>query len=111
MHLLGGAHVPSLPFSGSSTLVSEGEEFKGILDVICGELIQHLLITHPLSKCDNDNNRSDAGDGVPYLEKSLDESMQHLSGALLHDVEVNLYSKPRVGALKVRHVPLTELGP
>jgi hypothetical protein len=39
MHLLGGAHVPSLPFSGSSTLVREGEEFKGILDVICGELI------------------------------------------------------------------------
>jgi hypothetical protein len=79
MCLLGGARVPSLPFSGSSTLVGEAKELKGILDVMCGELLQHLFIMHPLSECDNDSRRSDAGDGVPYLGKALDKSMQRLS--------------------------------
>jgi hypothetical protein len=83
--------VPSQPFSGPSALVGEPEVLRHIFDIACGDLLSHLVVTHPLSIHNNNRSKHDVGDGVSYLGEVLDEITQRLSWVLLHDLEVGLY--------------------
>jgi hypothetical protein len=88
--------VVAPPFCSLSTLVSKTGEIRDVLDFKHGELLQHLLVLHSLWECDDDKSRVDAGDGVIHLGEVLDVGAQHLSWALLHDVEVDLHYGPQV---------------
>jgi hypothetical protein len=60
----------------SDALVRQAEELRDVIQLVGGQLLKHLLISHALSK--NDNNRSigDVGDGVSNLGEPLDEGPQ-----------------------------------
>jgi hypothetical protein len=94
VHLLANACVPGLPFDSPGALDDKVEELEDVLDVVSSELLQHLLVLYSLSECGNDRRKGNAGDGVPYLGKALDEEAQHLSWALLYGVEVDLHLGP-----------------
>jgi hypothetical protein len=94
VHLLVDTCVPSLPFDSPGALDDKVEELKDVLDIVSGELLQHLLVLYSLPECGNDRSKGNAGDGVPYLGKAMDEGAQHLSWALLHGVEVDLHPGP-----------------
>jgi hypothetical protein len=103
--------MPGMPFCGPGTLVRQAEELGDVLHVMCGQLLQHLLVSHTLSKCNNDKSIGDARDGVVNLGEPLDEGAQSFPRALLHGVEVGLIAEPRVDTLKVGHELMTQLFP
>jgi hypothetical protein len=58
---------------GPDTFVHQVEELSDILDVMRGELLQHLFIPHTLAKCNHKISIGDTRDGVAYLREPLDE--------------------------------------
>jgi hypothetical protein len=112
---------PSLPLGrwgvlgtvlcGPSALVRQGEEHCDILDVMCDELLQHLLIPHTLAKCNHNRSIGDMRNSVVNLEKALNEGAQRFPRMLLHDVEIGLITRPRVGTLKVDRELMAQLFP
>jgi hypothetical protein len=58
---------------GPDTFVHQVEELSDILDVMHGELLQHLLISHTLVKCNHKRSIGDMRDGVANLREPLDE--------------------------------------
>jgi hypothetical protein len=58
---------------GPGALVHQAEELCDIMDVMCGELLQHLLIPHTLAKCNHNRRIGDTRDGVVNLGKPLNE--------------------------------------
>jgi hypothetical protein len=65
--------VSCMPFCSRDTLVRQAEELKGIFHIMCGQFFEHLLISHALSKSDNNRSIGDKGDGVSNLENPLDK--------------------------------------
>jgi hypothetical protein len=57
-------------------LVCQAEDLSDVLHVVHGQLLEHLLVPHTLSKCYNDRSIRNARDGVPYLGEPLDEGAQ-----------------------------------
>jgi hypothetical protein len=51
LHCLGDWGVPSTTLCSLGTLICQAEEHENILDVVDGELLQHLLIPYSLVKC------------------------------------------------------------
>jgi hypothetical protein len=68
--------VPRTPFSSPSGLVRQAEELKDVFHFMGGQLLEHLLISHALSKSNYNKSFRDAGDGVSNLEEPLDEGPQ-----------------------------------
>jgi hypothetical protein len=93
--------VPGTALCGPSTLVRQAEELCDILDVMRGKLLQHLLIPHTLVKYNRNKSIGDMRNGVANLGKPLNEGAQRFPWTLLHDVEIGLITRPRVGTLKV----------
>jgi hypothetical protein len=54
-------------------LVHQAEEHKDILDVMSGELLQHLLIPYSLVKCNYHKSIEDTRNGIANLGELLDE--------------------------------------
>jgi hypothetical protein len=71
--LRGTCGVPCTTFCGPSALVRQAEELCDILDVMCGKLLQHLLIPHTLVKCNHSRCIGDMRFGVANLREMLDE--------------------------------------
>jgi hypothetical protein len=57
-------------------LVRQAEECRNILDVVGTELLQHLLITYSLAKCNHYRGIGDTRNGIVNLRESLDEGAQ-----------------------------------
>jgi hypothetical protein len=65
--------MPCTAFCGPGILVCQAEKLNDILVVVCGELLQHLLIPHTLAKCNYNRSIENARDGVANLGEPLDE--------------------------------------
>jgi hypothetical protein len=100
-HLWGTWGLPGTTLCGPGTLVHQGEELCDILDVMRGEFFQHLPIPHTLAKCKHNRSIGDMRNGVVNLGKQLNEGAQRFPRALLHDMEVDLITWPRVSTFKV----------
>jgi hypothetical protein len=74
--LWGRLGMPWTPFLSPGAFVRQGKELRDILHIMCGKLLEHLLISHVLSKCDNNRSVRNAGDGVSNLGELLDEGLQ-----------------------------------
>jgi hypothetical protein len=77
--------VLGMALYGPGALVRQAEELCDILDVMHGELLQHLLIPHTLAKCNHYRSIGDTRNGVANLRKPLNEGVV----------------APQVGTLKV----------
>jgi hypothetical protein len=93
--------VPGMTLCRPGALVCQAEELYNILDIMRGELLQHLLIPHTLAKCNHNRSIGDTWSGVVNLEKPLNEGAQRFPRMLLHDVEIILITWSRVGTFKV----------
>jgi hypothetical protein len=67
--------VPCMPFCNPGALVRQAEELKDVLHIVCGQLLEHLLMSQTLSKSNNNKSIGDAGDGVSNLGEPLDEGL------------------------------------
>jgi hypothetical protein len=99
--LLGGWGVPGVAFHSPGALVHQAEERGHILDVVGGELLQHLFIPYPLAKCNHYRSIGDTRNGIANLREPLDERAQGFPQPLLDGVEIGLVTRPGVGALEV----------
>jgi hypothetical protein len=73
LHRQGGWGLPSMTLCGPGTLAHQAEERRDILDVMGGELLQHLLIPHTLVKCNHNISIGDTGNGIASLGEPLNE--------------------------------------
>jgi hypothetical protein len=103
--------VPRMPFHSPGALVRQVEELRDVFQLVGGQLLEHLLISHTLSKSDNNRSIGDVGDSVSNLGEPLDEGRQCLPWALLHSVEVDLVARVSVGALEVDRELTAQLRP
>jgi hypothetical protein len=93
--------VPGVAFRIPDALVRQAEERGHILDVVGGELLQHVLIPYPLAKCKYYRSIGDTRNGIANLREPLDEGVQGFPRALLDGVEISLVTRPSISALKV----------
>jgi hypothetical protein len=98
---LGSWGVPGVAFHSLGALVRQAEEREHILDVMGGELLQHLLIPYSLVKCNHYRSIGDTRNGIANLREPLDEGAQGFPRALLDDVEIGLVTRPSISALEV----------
>jgi hypothetical protein len=68
--------MPGAAFCSLGVVVRQVEELGDILDVVRGELLQHLLVPHTLAKCNYNRSIGNARDGVVNLGELLDEGTQ-----------------------------------
>jgi hypothetical protein len=101
--------VSGAAFRNPGALVCQAEERGHILDVVGGELLQHLLIPNPLVKCNYYISIGDTRSGIANLREPLDEGAQGFPWALLDVMEVSLVTRPSIGALKVGRELTTQL--
>jgi hypothetical protein len=106
---LGGWGVPGAAFRSPGALVRQAEERRHILDVVGGELLQHLLIPYPLAKCNHYRSIGDTRNGIANLRESLDEGAQGFPRPLLDGVKIGLVTRPTVDALEVGHELVAQL--
>jgi hypothetical protein len=93
--------VPGTTLCGPSTFVRQVEKLYGILDVIRGELLQHLLIPHTLVKCIYNKSIGDMRNGVANLRELLNDGVQRFPWMLLHGVEIDLITRLHICTLEV----------
>jgi hypothetical protein len=101
LHRLGNWGVPGAALYSLATLVHQAEERRDILDVVGGELLQHLLIPYSLAKYNYHRSIGDTRNGIVNLGEPLDEEAQRFPRALLDGMEVSLVARPSISALKV----------
>jgi hypothetical protein len=82
-------------------LVCQDKECRNILDVVGGELLQHLLIPYSLVKCNHYRGIGDTRNGIVNLREPLDKGSQGFPRALLDGVEIGLITWPSISALEV----------
>jgi hypothetical protein len=97
--------------NGPGALVHQTEELCDILDVMRGELLQHLLIPYTLVKCNHNKSIGDMRNDVSNMGKSLNEGAQRFPRMMLHDLEIGLITWSRVDTLKIGHELTTQLLP
>jgi hypothetical protein len=71
-----GLGVPYTPFCRLGAFVCQVEELRDVFHLVGGQLLEHLLISHALSKSDNNRSIGDAGDDVLNLGEPLNEGPQ-----------------------------------
>jgi hypothetical protein len=65
--------VPGTALCGPGTLVHQEDELNDILDVMHGEILQHIPIPHTLAKCNYNRSIGDMRNSVVNLGKPLNE--------------------------------------
>jgi hypothetical protein len=98
---LGDWRVPGAALHSLGALVRQAEERKNILDVVGGELLQHLLISYSLAKCNHYRGIGDTRNGIANLREPLDEGAQGFLRARLDGVEIGLVTRSSISALEV----------
>jgi hypothetical protein len=83
------------------TLVGQSEECGDAFYILRRQLLNNLLITHPLMENIDDRCIIDMRYGSPYLGEARDECLECLPGFLPHRVEVSLHAMLLVSASEV----------
>jgi hypothetical protein len=94
--------MPRTALSGPGALVGQSEESGDSFDVVRGQLLQHLFITHSLTEGRDDRSIRDARYSTPHLGEAGDKRPKGFPGFLPHSVEVGLHAVLLVSASKVR---------
>jgi hypothetical protein len=103
--------VPWTTLGGSGAFVGQCEECGDSLHVMCGQLLQHFLITYSLAKGRNDGSIRNARYSTSHLGEAGDEHPESLPRLLPYRVEVGLHTVLLVSAGEVRNEPRAELFP
>jgi hypothetical protein len=103
--------VPCTALSGSDAFVGQSEECGDSLHVMCGQLLQHFLITYSLAKGRDDGSIGNARYSTSHLGEAGDERLESLPGLLPYRMEVGLHTVLLVSAGKIRNEPRAELFP
>ena len=103
--------MPRAALSGPGALVCQGEKRGNAFHLMRRQLLEHLLVTYPLSERSDNRCIGDMRNGTPYLGEERDECPECLSGFLPHGVEVSLHTMLLVRTGEVRSEPRTELLP
>jgi hypothetical protein len=98
---LGDWRVSGMALRSLGTLVRQAKERRNILDVMGGEILQHLLIPYSLVKCIHYRSIEDMRNGIANLREPLDEGAQGFPRALLDGMEIGLVTRPSISALEV----------
>jgi hypothetical protein len=93
--------VPCMTFYSPGTIIHQVEELRDVFHLVGDQLLEHLLISHALSKSDNNGS----------IGELLDEGPQCLPRALLNGMEVDLVVWASVGALEVGCELMAQLCP
>ena len=101
--------MPCAALSGPGTFVSQGEKRGNAFHLVRRQLLEHLLVTYPLSESSDNRCIGDTRNGTPYLGEARDEGPKRLSGFLPHSVEVGLHTMLLVHTGEVRREPRIEL--
>jgi hypothetical protein len=84
--------VPCKGLGSSGTFVGQSKEHGDSFHVMCGQLLQHLLITYPLAESGDDRSIGDTRYSPSYLGEAGDESPESFPGFLPHCMEVSLHA-------------------
>jgi hypothetical protein len=103
--------VPCTALGGSGALVSQSEECGDSLHVMCGQLLQHFLITYSLAEGRDDGSIGNARYSTLHLGEEGDECPESLPRLLPQCVEVGLHTVLLVSAGEVCNEPRAELFP
>jgi hypothetical protein len=101
--------VPCTALCSPSAFVCQGEQGGDSFHLMCHQLLQHLLVTDPLSESRDNRCIGDTWNGSTYLGEAGDEGMEGFPGLLPHSVEVGLHAMLLVHAGEVRCELRTEL--
>jgi hypothetical protein len=101
--------VPCTALCSLGALVHQGEQGGDSLHLVCRQLLQHLLITDPLSESRDNRCIGNTWNGSTYLGEAGDEGPEDFLGLLPHSMEVGLHAMPLIRAGEVRHVLRAEL--
>jgi hypothetical protein len=101
--------VPCAALGSPGTFVSQSEERGDSFHVMCRQLLQHLLITHPLSESSDDRGIRDTRYGLAYLGEASDESPESLPEFLSYGMEMSLHTVLLISTGKVCCEPCIEL--
>jgi hypothetical protein len=100
-----------MAFCSPGALVHQAEEHGHILNVVGGELLQHLLIPYPVAKCNHYRSIGDTMNGIANLREPLDEGAQGFPWPLLDGMKIGLVTWPSIGALEVGREMVAPLWP
>jgi hypothetical protein len=103
--------VPCTALGSPDALVGQSEERGDSFHVMCGQLLQHLFITHPLAESGDDGSIGDMGYSSSYLGEAGDEGLESFPGLLPHSMEVSLHAMPLISTGEVHCEPRVELFP
>jgi hypothetical protein len=103
--------VPCTALGSSDTLVSQSEECGDSFHVMRGQLLQHLLITHPLAESGDDGSIRNTRYSPSYLGEAGDECLKSFPGFLPHCMEVRLHAMLLISTGEVHCEPRAELFP
>jgi hypothetical protein len=78
---------------------------------MCGQLLQHFLITYSLTEGRDDGSIGNAGYSTSHLGEAGDERPESLPGLLPHCMEVGFHTMLLVSTGDVRNEPCAELFP
>jgi hypothetical protein len=78
---------------------------------MCRQLLQHLLVTDPLTESRDNGCIGDTGNRSSYFGEARDEGPEGFSGLLSYDVEVGLHTVLLVRTGKVCRELCAELSP
>jgi hypothetical protein len=78
---------------------------------MCGQFLQHFLITYPLSEGRDDGDIGNTRYRTSHLGEAGDELPEGLPWLLPHSMEVGLHTVLLISSGEVRHEPRTELLP
>jgi hypothetical protein len=103
--------VTCTALGSSGTFVGQSEERGDSFHVMRGQLMQHLLITYPLTKSGDDGSIGGTRYSPSYLGEAGDESPESFPGFLPHCMEVSLHAMLLISTGEVRCEPRTKLFP
>jgi hypothetical protein len=103
--------VPCSALCSPSTFVCQGKQAGDGLHLVSRPLLQHLLITDPLTECRDNRRIRNMWNSSTYLGEAGDEGPEGFPGLLPHGMKVGLHAMLLVRAGKVRRELRTELSP
>jgi hypothetical protein len=103
--------VPCTAIGSSGTFVGQSEERGDGFHVMRRQLLQRLLIMHPLSESSDNGGIRGTRYSPSYLGEAGDESPEGLPRFLPYGMEMSLHVMLLISTGKVRYEPCTELFP
>jgi hypothetical protein len=103
--------VPCTTLGSSGTFVGQSEERGDGFHVMRRQLLQHLLIMHPLSESNDNGGIGNTRYSPSYLGEAGNESPEGLPKFLPYDMEMSLHAMLLISTSKVRCESCTKLFP